>query len=189
METFTSTAAVCDDAGATNPPDALLNLLPNSVQTYNIGYKLKNLNTLAETIVASVNFTSDAAGIVTIQPTYAQLGNAPEPLGYQIIITSIFNTVSLCAGAVPINGPTLIVNPRPVVPTGVVNNISCSSGGGVALTVADPGAGFDPLPLSVGGGVQPHVLQMPNESRHPIRRRHEITRVDPTHRQSGSVRE
>ncbi len=161
VETFTATAAVCDDTGTTNPPDALLDLLPNSVQTYNIGYKLKNLNTLAETIVAPANFTSDASGVVSISPTYPQLGNAPEPLGYQIIITSIFNTVSLCAGAVPINGPTLIVNPRPAVPTGAINNISCSSGSGVALSVADPGAGFEIKWSTSGPAVASFVAAAP----------------------------
>jgi gliding motility-associated-like protein len=143
VDSFTATAAVCDDGGTTNPPDAVLNLSPDQVETYSIGYKLKNLNTLAETVIAPANFTSDGSGIVTISPTYPQMGSASEPLGYQIIITSIFNTVTLCAGAVPINGPTLIVNPRPVIPTGGINSTACSSGTGSIMSVTDPGAGFD----------------------------------------------
>ncbi len=147
VESFTSTAAVCNDGGTTNPPDAILNLLPDQIVTYNIGYTLKNLNTGVSTVIPAANFTSDATGSITISPTYALLGNAPEPLGYQIIITSIFNTTTLCAGAVPINGPTLIVNPRPVIPSGAVNSVACSTGGGATISVADPfttlGAGFD----------------------------------------------
>lgn len=147
VQTFTSTASVCDDGGTTNPPDAILDLSPDQIETYNIGYTLKNLNTGINTVVPAANFTSDASGRITISPTYAQLGNAAESMGYQIIITSIFNTTTLCAGAVPINGPTLIVNPRPAVPTGASNSIACSSGVGAIMSVADPlvslGAGFD----------------------------------------------
>jgi len=151
VDAFTASSAVCDNGGATSPPQASLDLFPNSVQTYNIGYKFRNLNTLVETIVAPANFTSDASGVVIISPTYAQMGNAPEPLGYQIIVTSIFNTVTLCAGAVPINGPTLVVNPRPAAPTGAVANIACSSGGGVPLTVTAPAAADEEIKWSTGG--------------------------------------
>ncbi len=141
-QTFTVTSPVCDDGATTVPPSAILDLSPDIVATYSIGYKLINQNTSVETDVPPSNFTSDINGVVTISPTYVQLGNAPEPLGYQIIITSIFNVTTLCAGAVPINGPILIVNPRPAAPIGAVNSIACSTGGGMPISVTDPGAGL-----------------------------------------------
>ncbi len=142
LDSFTGTPAVCDVGAGTNPPDALLDLQPNSVQTYSITYHLKNLNTGVDGPDVTANFTSDAAGVVTISPTYVQMGSAPEPLGYSITITNIFNVTTLCAGLVPIGGPTLIVNPTPAAPTGPVNSIACSSGGGQPLTVNAPAVGF-----------------------------------------------
>jgi hypothetical protein len=127
LDTFTAMVAVCDDGVTTNPPDALLDLQPNQVETYSIKYRLKNLATLVDGPVITIpSVASDGNGVVVISPTYAQMGGAPEPLGYQIIITEIFNTVTLCAGAVPINGPALIINPRPAASTSNGNVTVCS---------------------------------------------------------------
>lgn len=145
VDSFTAQAPVCDNGAGTNPPDAILDLQPNSVQPYAITYRLRRVST--NTFLAgSINFTgsSDAAGIVNLAPTYAQLGAAPtDPQGYQVVITAIQNTATLCAGAVPINGPILIVNPRPAAPTGAVPGIACSTAGsGAAISVTVPAVGF-----------------------------------------------
>ncbi|MBL7871313.1 MAG: gliding motility-associated C-terminal domain-containing protein [Cyclobacteriaceae bacterium] len=145
VESFTAQAPVCDDGGATNPPDAILDLLPNSVQNYAITYRLRRVST--NTFLAgSINFTgnSSAAGVINLAPTYAQFGAAPnDPAGYQVVITAIQNTTTLCAGAVPINGPTLIINPRPPTPTGAVAGVVCStSATGAPISVAVPAVGF-----------------------------------------------
>ena len=145
VETFTAQAPVCDDGGATNPPDAILDLLPNSVQNYSITYRLFRIST-ASFLAPSINFTgnSTAAGVVNLAPIYAQFGIVPnDPIGYQVVITAIQNTVTLCAGAVPINGPTLIINPRPPPPTGAVAGVACSTAAtGAAISVAAPAVGF-----------------------------------------------
>jgi gliding motility-associated-like protein len=145
VESFTAQAAVCDNGAPTNPPDAILDLLPNSVQTYAISYRLRRISTatfLAGTI--NVTKTSDASGVVNLDPTYAQFGAAPtDPQGYQPVIVAIQNTVTLCAGAVPINGPALIINSRPAVPTGATPGTVCStSATGAAISVAVPAVGF-----------------------------------------------
>ncbi len=145
VESFTAQAPVCDDGGTTNPPDAILDLLPNSVQNYTITYRLRRVsnNTF---LAGSLNFTgnSSAAGVINLAPTYANFGAVPnDPAGYQVVITAIQNTTTLCAGAVPINGPTLIINPRPPTPTGAIPGIACStSGTGAPISVDDPGVGF-----------------------------------------------
>ncbi|HAC23468.1 MAG TPA: hypothetical protein DCE81_00970, partial [Cytophagales bacterium] len=128
VDAFTATAAVCDDGGGTNPPDAVLDLAPNSVQPYSVSYRLLRISTgVTGAIIGPATFNSDASGVITIAPTYAQMGNAPDTQGYQVIITSIVNTATGCSGSVPIDGPILIVNPRPAVPTGAVGAIACSS--------------------------------------------------------------
>ncbi|GCC50208.1 hypothetical protein SanaruYs_04230 [Chryseotalea sanaruensis] len=145
VELFTGTAAVCDDGGTTNPPDALLDLLPNQVETYSIRYRLRNLLTSVDgPIIHIPSIASDVNGVITISPTYAQMGGVPLEDGYQVIITEIFNTTTLCAGAVPIFGPTLIVNERPVAPTSNGNVIACSDVvATTAISVVAPGAGFE----------------------------------------------
>ncbi|MCW5912410.1 MAG: gliding motility-associated C-terminal domain-containing protein [Cyclobacteriaceae bacterium] len=145
VESFTAQAPVCDDGASTNPPDAILDLLPNSTQNYAITYRLRRVSTNTF-LPGSINFTgsSTAAGIVNLAPTYAQFGAVPaDPQGYQVVITAIQNTTTLCAGAVPINGPILIINPRPAAPTGPVANTACSTDlTGAPISVADPGANF-----------------------------------------------
>ncbi|MEQ1587238.1 MAG: PKD-like domain-containing protein, partial [Cyclobacteriaceae bacterium] len=136
VETFTATAAVCDDGGATNPPDAILDLLPNSAQFYDITYTV-NGNTFTE-----LNKSSDASGQLTIQPPYTAWGSVPG--SYVVTVTALKNTLTLCAGAVPFNSAPLVVNPRPALPAGPVNGIACSvPGTGVPLSVTDPGVGFE----------------------------------------------
>jgi gliding motility-associated-like protein len=145
VENFTAQAPVCDDGGATNPPDAILDLLPNSTQNYAITYRLRRIST-GLFVGAPINFAgpSTAAGIVNLSPTYAQFGGVPaDPQGYQVVITAIQNTTTLCAGAVPINGPTLIINPRPAAPTVPVPNTACSTDAtGAPISVAIPAVGF-----------------------------------------------
>jgi hypothetical protein len=164
VESFTAQAAVCDDGGATNPPDAILDLLPNSVQNYAITYRLFRVST-ASFLAGSINFTgnSSIAGVINLAPTYAQFGAVPnDPAGYQVVITAIQNTVTLCAGAVPINGPILIINPRPAVPTGPVNATACSAPGtGVALSVDDPLAGFEIEWSTAGPNLAAFVAAVP----------------------------
>lgn len=145
VENFTAQPAVCDDGGATNPPDAILDLLPNSTENYAITYRLFRVST-STFLPGSINFTgsSTGAGIINLAPTYAQFGAFPDdPQGYQVVITAIQNTVTLCAGAVPINGPILIINPRPAAPTGPVANTACSvDPTGAPIRVDTPAAGF-----------------------------------------------
>ncbi|KXK25748.1 MAG: PKD domain containing protein, partial [Bacteroidetes bacterium OLB12] len=148
VENFTAQPAVCDDGGATNPPDAILDLLPNSTENYAITYRLLQVST-GTFLPGSINFTgsSTGAGIINLAPTYAQFGAFPDdPQGYQVVITAIQNTVTLCAGAVPINGPILIINPRPAAPTGPVANTACSADAtGAPIRVDTPAAGFSIL--------------------------------------------
>ncbi|MBX2901555.1 MAG: gliding motility-associated C-terminal domain-containing protein [Cyclobacteriaceae bacterium] len=145
VESFTAQAPVCDDGAGTNPPDAILDLLPNSVQNYAITYRLFRVST-STFLPGSINFTgpSTAAGVINLAPTYAQFGAVPaDPQGYQVVITAIQNTVTLCAGAVPINGPILIINPRPAAPTGAVSGTACStSATGAPISVTAPAVGF-----------------------------------------------
>jgi gliding motility-associated-like protein len=145
VETFTAQAPVCDDGASTNPPDAILDLLPNSIQNYTITYRLFRVST-ASFLAGSINFTgnSSGTGVVNLAPTYAQFGAVPnDPQGYQVVITAIQNTGTLCAGAVPINGPTLIINPRPPTPTGAVPGVICStSATGAPISVTAPAVGF-----------------------------------------------
>ncbi|MBX2917094.1 MAG: gliding motility-associated C-terminal domain-containing protein [Cyclobacteriaceae bacterium] len=145
VDSFTAQAPVCDDGGATNPPDAILDLAPNVIANYAITYRLRRVST--NTFLAgSINFagSSNAAGIINLAPTYAQFGAVPaDPQGYQVVITAIQNTTTLCAGAVPINGPILIINPRPAAPTGPVTNIACSTDAtGAPISVTAPAVGF-----------------------------------------------
>lgn len=145
VDSFTAQPSVCDDGGATNPPDAILDLAPNVVANYAITYRLRRVsnNTF---LAGSINFAgaSTVAGIVNLAPTYAQFGAVPaDPQGYQVVITAIQNTTTQCAGAVPINGPTLIINPRPAAPTGPVTNIACSTDAtGAPISVTAPAVGF-----------------------------------------------
>lgn len=103
----TAGAAVCHAGGATNPPDATFDFTPNSVQTYDILYTINGGAPIA------VTKSTDAAGILVIDPTYAQLGSAPG--SFAMVITSIINSGTGCSGAVPIPGPTLVVHQLPVV--------------------------------------------------------------------------
>lgn len=145
VEGFTAQAPVCDNGAGTNPPDAILDLLPDAIHNYAITYRLLRVST-GTFLPGSINFigNSTAAGIINLAPTYAQLGAVPaDPQGYQVVITAIQNTLTLCAGAVPINGPILIINPRPPAPTGPVTNTACSiDATGAPIRVTDPGAGF-----------------------------------------------
>jgi gliding motility-associated-like protein len=145
VDSFTAQAPVCDDGAGTNPPDAILDLQPNSVQNYAITYRLRRVST--NTFLAgSINFTgnSSATGVINLAPSYAQFGAAPnDPAGYEVVITAIQNTVTLCAGAVPFGGPILIINPRPPTPTGAVPGVICStSATGAPISVAAPAVGF-----------------------------------------------
>ncbi|MBN8650146.1 MAG: gliding motility-associated C-terminal domain-containing protein [Cytophagales bacterium] len=145
VENFTAQAPVCDDGGATNPPDAILDLAPNVIANYAITYRLRRVSTNTF-LPGSINFagSSTAAGIINLAPTYAQFGGVPaDPAGYQVVITAIQNTTTQCAGAVPINGPILIINPRPAAPTGPVPNTACSTDAtGAPISVTAPVAGF-----------------------------------------------
>jgi hypothetical protein len=147
VDSFTAQAPVCDDGAATtNPPDAILDLNPDSNQPYAITYRLRRVST-GLFLAGSINFVGNSApgtGIVNLSPSYADFGAFPnDPQGYQVVITAIQNTATLCAGAVPINGPTLIINPRPPTPTGAVPGVVCStSATGAPISVAAPAVGF-----------------------------------------------
>ncbi|MBK8293106.1 MAG: hypothetical protein IPK96_21420 [Flammeovirgaceae bacterium] len=119
VETFTAQAPVCDDGGATNPPDAILNLLPDQIENYAITYRLFRVSTAAF-LPGSINFTgnSSAAGVVNLAPTYAQFGGSNDPAGYQVVITAIQNTVTLLRGSGSYQRTDLIINPRPQFPLG-----------------------------------------------------------------------
>jgi gliding motility-associated-like protein len=145
IDSFTAQSPVCDDGGGTNPPDAILDLFPNSAQNYAITYRLFRIST-GTFLAGSINFTgnSSAAGVINLAPTYAQFGAVPaDPQGYRVVITAIQNSGTGCAGAVPIDGPILIINPRPPTPTGAVPGIACSTDAtGAPISVAAPAAGF-----------------------------------------------
>jgi gliding motility-associated-like protein len=135
VESFTATAAVCDDGAGTNPPDAILDLFPDLLQNYDITYTI-NGNTITE-----LNKASDPFGRLTLQPPYSSWGNAPG--SYVITVTALKNTTTLCAGAVPFNSAPLVVNPRPPTPTGAVPGVVCStSATGAPISVAAPPVGF-----------------------------------------------
>lgn len=142
VDSFLVTASVCDDGGATNPPDAILDLQPNSIETYDFTYVI-NGNIHVMSAVAS-----DASGVITISPPYSDWGSVPG--SYVVTITALKNTTTGCAGTVPFNSPPLVVDARPAIPSGPVDAIACSSGGGVPLSVTDPGAGFE-IEWSTGG--------------------------------------
>ncbi len=144
VESFTAQAAVCDDGGGTNPPDAIVDLLPNSVQPYAITYRLRRVSTATFLPGSSILLVTQTEQVsLNLDPSYADFGAVPEdPMGYQVVITAIQNTGTLCAGAVPINGPTLIINPRPPPPANPMDAIACSTDPtGATLSVDDPGAG------------------------------------------------
>jgi len=135
VEFFTATAEVCDDGGGTNPPDAILDLLPDLVQNYDISYTVNGVP------FTELNLPSDAAGILTLSPPYTAWGSMPG--SYVVTVTALTNTGTLCAGAVPFDSDPLVVNPRPAIPTTPVAAIACSSDlTGATITVDDPGAGF-----------------------------------------------
>lgn len=136
VDSFTVTAAVCDDGLGTNPPDAILDLQPNSVQSYDISWNI-NGNNFVQTGVSS-----DALGRITLSPPYTAWGSTSG--SYVINVTALKNTVTGCNGPVPFSSPALVVNPRPGAPANPVNANACDTPGtGVALSVDDPTAGFD----------------------------------------------
>jgi gliding motility-associated-like protein len=147
VDSFTGTSAVCDDGGTTNPPDAILDLQPNSVQSYSVAYRLRRVSTgVAGPVVGPTTVSSDVSGVINISPSYANFswdGAPTDPQGYQIVIVTLVNTTTGCAGPVPISGPTLIINPRPATPTGAVQGVACStSASGALISVDAPAAGF-----------------------------------------------
>jgi gliding motility-associated-like protein len=149
VDSFTAQAAVCNDGAGTNPPNAILDLAPNSVQNYTISYRMQRIsdNSFVPGTITVPTVTSDVNGVVSLEPTYAQFGAAPtDPQGYRPVIVAIQNTTTLCAGAVPINGPTLIINARPAAPTNAVPGVVCStSATGAPISVTAPAAGLNIL--------------------------------------------
>ncbi len=136
VDSFTASAAVCDNGLGTIPPTAILDLQPNSVQNYDFTYTF-NGNTHVMSGVAS-----NGSGVIIIAPPYTDWGSVPG--SYQVTVTALKNTATGCAGAVPFSSPPLVVNPRPAAPTGGVGAIACSSppgGPGATIKVNDPGAG------------------------------------------------
>jgi len=164
VDSFIGDPNVCDDGASTNPPDAILDLNPNSVQNYAISYRLKRISTNAF-LPGTISFirNSTAAGVINIDPAYSDFGVVPsDPLGYQVVITAIQNVTTGCAGAVPILGPTLTINPRPATPTGPVNATACSSDlTGAPLSIADPGAGFEIEWSTAGPNLSAFVAAVP----------------------------
>ncbi|MCO5272639.1 MAG: gliding motility-associated C-terminal domain-containing protein [Cyclobacteriaceae bacterium] len=134
VDSFTATAAVCDDGLGTNPPDAILDLAPDVVANYDFTYNI-NGNVHVET-----NVPSDGLGRITISPPYSDWGSVPG--SYVVTITALKNTATGCAGAVPFSSPALVVNPRPAAPANPVDGVACSvDPTGATLRVDDPGAG------------------------------------------------
>lgn len=133
---ITAQADVCDDGGGTNPPDVFIDLgVANAGVIFSVGYQINGANQ------AVSNYTANASGIVTLQPTYAQFGSTPG--SYVITITSLINTATLCSATVPIVGPTVRINPRPAAPTGAVRGIACSTdASGAPISVTAPAVGF-----------------------------------------------
>jgi len=157
---FTGQPDVCDNSGVVNPPDAFLDLMPNVTTQYNITY---TLNGVAQPPLLNVSSIANAGvggrARITIAPTYAQMGNTPG--SYAIVVTSIISSLG-CSGVVPIPGPSLIVNPQPTAPTGPVNGIACSvPGTGAALSVNDPGAGFEIEWSTAGPNLAAFVAAVP----------------------------
>jgi hypothetical protein len=152
LEAFTATAAVCDDGLGTNPPDAILDL--DIAANYNITYVV-NGNSFTE-----LNKATDGLGRLTLQPPYTAWGNVPG--SHVVTVTALENTVTLCAGAVPFNSPPLVVNTRPALPTGPLNGIACSvPGSGAALSVNDPGPGFEIEWSTAGPNLASFVAAVP----------------------------
>lgn len=140
IESFTPGAAVCDDGASTTAPSLTLDLAPNSSEDYDITYEIRNSSSvLINTNTISV--TSNGSGLVTISPDYvSELGQTPDT--YEIRITAIVNTNTLCnADGLP-SSENITVNPRPADPANPVDNVACSSEAtGAMLSVDDPGAG------------------------------------------------
>jgi gliding motility-associated-like protein len=135
VESFNASAPVCDDGVGTIPPVAILNLLPNSVQNYDVTYTI-NGNTFN-----LVNVASNASGEITINPPYTAWGSVPG--SFPVTVTALRNTVTQCAGAVPFNSSNLIVNPRPTAPTNPVAGVACSSSAfGSPISVDAPPVNF-----------------------------------------------
>ncbi|MBL7850428.1 MAG: hypothetical protein JNN04_05970, partial [Cyclobacteriaceae bacterium] len=147
VQSFVATAAVCDIGALTNPPDAVLDLLPDLVQTYDVSY------TINGTPFTQLGVATNASGQLTISPPYTAWGSAPG--SHVITVTSLVNTVTLCAGVVPFNSTPLVVNRTPVLVTPQTKTICSGSPvnreilltpantpAGTTLTWADPdGAG------------------------------------------------
>lgn len=119
VQSFVATAAVCDVGAGTNPPDAVLDLLPDLVQTYDVSY------TINGTPFTLNGVATNASGQLTISPPYTAWGSTPG--SYVITVTQLVNTVTLCAGVVPFNSTPLIVNATPVVNAGQVKTICSGS--------------------------------------------------------------
>lgn len=107
VESFNATAAVCDVGAGTNPPDAILDLLPDQVETYDISYTVNGVP------FTQNGLASNASGQLTLSPPYTAWGSVPG--SYVVTVTALKNTVTLCAGAVPFNSAPLVVNATPVL--------------------------------------------------------------------------
>lgn len=154
LQSFTVTSPVCDDGVGTNPPDAILALSPDSPQFYNISYTINGVP------FTENNKSTNAVGDLTLTPPYTAWGNAPG--SYTITVTALVNTATFCAGVVPIISPPLVVNARPALPNGPVNGTACSfPGTGVALSVNDPGPGFEIEWSTAGPNLASFVAAVP----------------------------
>lgn len=132
-----SPTAVCSNGGATTDPTLTFSLDPSAASQvgFTLTYKIDGSANRTKT------FNTNAAGDPTAAITFSDVeldNTAPSPHVVTIVsiltpfgCLSVFNT--------PLN---FTVNPTPAVPTGPVNGIACSTGGGVPLNVNDPGAGF-----------------------------------------------
>ncbi len=141
IDSFTPGAAVCDDGATTTAPQLTLDLAPNSVQTYDITFSIFD-SSPALVGTQTINRTTDAAGVTTIDPDYvADLGQIPDT--YEFRITSIVNTGTGCnASGLPAS-QFITINPRPADPTNPVDAIACSTDAtGATISVDDPGVGF-----------------------------------------------
>ena len=133
-----SPTATCSDGVATADPSLTFSLTPISTVagTYILTYQIDGGANLTR------NFTVNLANGDVSSPIAfndAALNNT-TPSPHVINIVSI-QSPSTCLAVfnTPLN---FTVNPRPPAPTNPVPGIACASGGGAAISVADPGVGF-----------------------------------------------
>ncbi|MCB0495903.1 MAG: PKD domain-containing protein [Cyclobacteriaceae bacterium] len=132
MNSITPETAVCDDGAATTSPGVVVEF--DLAGDYDIYWTVNgnNRSILGASSTAVPPFT------ITLPTGYAA-DFSSTPGTYAFTITSVIYQTG--CSVTPLGPVNVVINPRPANATNPVNNISCETGGGVALSVDAPPAG------------------------------------------------